>query len=87
MVPVDVAHSPRVTVNELADTVDDCKYDVSPLNDAVNVRTPSVEGVHEHEAEPLVIALVAQPVMTVPFSRKATVPDVPVAPVTVAVNV
>ena len=87
MVPVDVAHSPRVTVNELADTVDDCKYDVSPLNDAVSVRTPRVVGVHEHVASPIEMAAVAQPVIAVPFSRNATVPDVPVAPVTAAVSV
>ena len=60
---------------------------VSPVNEAVMLCVPKVDGFHVHDATPLRTLVVPHAVMTVPLSINATVPDVDDGPVTFAVNV
>jgi hypothetical protein len=87
VVPTVVVQIPDSTVSDVADTVVALKLLVSPVNDAVSDRAPSVAGVHEHVARPDTTALVAHPEIATPFSINATVPVVPSAFDTVATNV
>jgi hypothetical protein len=84
-----VVQIPVSTVSELADTVAALKKFASPVKVAVTDRTPSVRGVHEHVAKPELesTARAEQPSIATPFSINATVPDVPVASLTVATKV
>jgi hypothetical protein len=78
---------PDSTVSELADTVVALKKFASPVKDAVSDRAPRVAGVHEHVANPETTGRTEQPLMATPFSINATVPEVPVALLTVATKV
>ena len=65
----------------------DSLNEVSPVNVAVMLRLPKVDGVQVHDASPPITLVVPQAPMVVPFSMKRTVPEVLDGPLTVAVNV
>ena len=67
--------------------MDDSLNAVSPLNDAVMLCVPNVDGFQVHDATPLRTLVVPHEVMTVPLSINETVPVVDGGPVTFAVNV
>ena len=71
----------------MADTVETSLNVASPLNVAVMLRDPNVDGFHVHDATPLRTLVVPHALITVSFSINATVPVVEDGPMTFAVRV